>query len=142
MYMTVLIFQLSWEVSVGMETDFCVSALERSLRLYGRPETFNTDQGAQYISNEFTGTLKEQNIKISMDSKGLVMDNIMIERLWRTVKYEEIYPKEYDSVKELKTALRAYFNFYNYERSYSSPGGRSPADVYFKGDELKQAVGW
>ena len=135
-------FVLSWEISVSMETEFCVSALERSLRLYGAPEIFNTDQGAQYSSKEFTGTLKDHDVKISMDGKGRAMDNIMIERLWRTVKYEEIYLKEYDSVRELKRALGAYFNFYNYERSHSSLDGKSPADVYFEGQDLKQAVGW
>lgn len=135
-------FVLSWEVSVSMEANFCVSALEHSLRLYGGPEIFNTDQGAQYTSKEFTNTLKDHDIKISMDGKGRAMDNIMIERLWRTLKYEEIYLKEYDSVGELKKALRSYFNFYNYERSHSRLDGKSPADVYFKGQELKQAVGW
>jgi len=135
-------FVLSWEVSISMEAEFCISALERSLRLYGSPEIFNTDQGGQYTSKEFTDRLKDHDIKISMDGKGRAMDNIMIERLWRTVKYEEIYLKEYDSVKELKMALKAYFNFYNYERSHSSLDGKSPADVYFEGRELKQAAGW
>ncbi len=104
-------FVLSWEVSVTMDTEFCVSALERSLRLYGTPEIFNTDQGAQYTSNEFTGILHDHGVKISMDGKGRAMDNIFIERLWRTVKYEEIYLKEYKTVSELKTALRTYFIF-------------------------------
>jgi len=102
-------FVLSWEVSVSMETELCVSAPERSLRIYRAPEIFNTDQEAQYTSKEFTGTLKDHEVKISMDGKGRAIDNIMIERLWRTVKYEEIYLKEYESVRELKRALSVYF---------------------------------
>jgi putative transposase len=135
-------FVLSWEVSVSMEAEFCVSALERSLRLYGAPEIFNTDQGSQYTGKEFTDTLKEHGVKISMDGKGRAMDNIMIERLWRSVKYEEIYLKEYDSVADLKRALKLYFDFYNYERSHSSLDGKTPADVYFEEQELKKVIGW
>ncbi len=123
-------FVLSWEVSVSMDSEFCVSALERSLRLYGKPKIFNTDQGSQYTSNEFTGILRDHNIKISMDGKGRAMDNIFIERLWRTVKYEEIYLKEYQSVVELKAALKKYFYFYNHVRPHSSLGGKTPAEVY------------
>jgi putative transposase len=133
-------FVLSWEVSVTMDAEFCVSALERSLRLYGSPEIFNTDQGAQYTSNEFTGILREHGVQISMDGKGRAMDNIFIERLWRTVKYEEIYLKEYKTVSELKTALKTYFNFYNYERPHKSLGGKSPADIYLPSQELAQAA--
>lgn len=135
-------FVLSWEVSVTLDAAFCVSALERSLRTFGIPEVFNTDQGAQYTGKEFTGILKEHGVQISMDGKGRAMDNIMIERLWRTVKYEEIYLKEYESVADLKRALKSYFNFYNYERSHSSLGGRCPADVYYEGRELELAAGW
>ncbi len=133
-------FVLSWEVSVTMDTEFCVSALERSLRLYGAPEIFNSDQGAQYTSKEFTGILHDHGIKISMDGKGRAMDNIFIERLWRTVKYEEIYLKEYESVAELKKALKTYFHFYNYERCHKSLGRKSPADIYLAEQELKQAA--
>ncbi len=133
-------FVLSWEVSVTMDTEFCVSALERSLRLYGTPEIFNTDQGSQYTSKEFTGILQNNGVKISMDGKGRAMDNIMIERLWRTVKYEEIYLKEYRDVSELKTALKAYFHFYNYERPHSSLDGKSPGDIYIPETELAKAA--
>jgi len=133
-------FVLSWEVSLSMDAEFCVSALERSLRLYGKPEIFNTDQGSQYTSHEFTGVLKEQNIKISMDGKGRAMDNIFIERLWRSLKYEEIYLKEYDSVAALKTALKAYFYFYNYERPHSAFSGHTPAEVYFGSKILPAAA--
>jgi putative transposase len=133
-------FVLSWEVSVTMDTEFCVSALERSLRLYGTPEIFNTDQGSQYTSKEFTGVLHNNGVKISMDGKGRAMDNIMIERLWRTVKYEDIYLKEYKNVSELKTALRKYFHFYNYERPHKSLGYKSPGDIYLPAKELAKAA--
>lgn len=133
-------FVLSWEVSVSMDSEFCVSALERSLRLYGKPEIFNTDQGSQYTSNDFTGILEDNKVKISMDGKGRAMDNIFIERLWRTVKYEEVYLKEYKSVSELKTALKKYFYFYNFERPHKSLGGKTPGDVYLASKDFKKAA--
>lgn len=123
-------YVLSWELSVSMASEFCVSALERSLRSYGQPDIFNTDQGSQYTSFEFTEVLKDHNIKISMDGKGRAMDNIFIERLWRSVKYEEIYLKEYQSVEELRQELKVYFNFYNHERPHQSFNGQTPAEVY------------
>jgi putative transposase len=121
---------LSWELSISMEDDFCVSALERALRLYGKPEIFNTDQGAQFTGKAFTKTLQQAKVKISMDGKGRAMDNIFIERLWRSVKYEEIYLNEYESVYELRQALKRYFQFYNHERPHQSLGDRSPSEVY------------
>jgi putative transposase len=123
-------YVLSWEVSVTMEEAFCVSALESALRRHGRPEIFNTDQGAQFTGEAFTGVLKAAEVRISMDGKGRAMDNIMVERLWRSVKYEEIYLKEYESVGELTEALKRYFAFYNDERPHQSHGGRTPAEVY------------
>ena len=111
-------YVLSWEVSVTLEEGFCVSALESALRRHGRPQIFNTDQGVQYTGQAFTGVLKGQAIRISMDGKGRATDNIMIERLWRSVKYEEIYLKDYESIPELITALKAYFEFYNHERPH------------------------
>ena len=105
-------YVLSWEISVTMDDDFCVNALKSAIRQYGCPDIFNTDQGSQYTGKEFTGVLLEHDIKISMDGKGRAMDNICIERLWRSVKYEEIYLHEYQNVKELITALRQYFNFF------------------------------
>ena len=123
-----------------MDAEFCISALERSIRLYGDPEIFNTDQGSQYTSNEFITVLKGNNIRISMDGKGRAMDNIFIERLWRSLKYEEIYTKEYDSVAELKKALKKYFYFYNYERPHSAFGGKSPAEIYFQDEKLSTAA--
>ena len=125
-------YVLSWEVSVTMDAGFCVSALERALRRYTKPEIFNTDQGSQYTGSAFTGVLKDHGIKISMDGKGRVTDNIMIERLWRSVKYEEIYIKDYDTVEDLISGLREYFTFYNHRRPHQTLGGRTPAEV-FKG---------
>ncbi len=123
-------FVLSWEVSTSMEESFCVSSLETALRRYEKPTIFNTDQGAQYTSRAFTGVLKANDIKISMDGKGRAMDNIMIERLWRSVKYEEIYLKDYQSIDELKSSLKEYFEFYNHERPHSTHGGKTPAEIY------------
>ena len=123
-------YVLAWEVSVTMEEGFCVSALQSALRRHGRPEIFNTDQGAQFTGQAFTGVLKEAQVAISMDGKGRAMDNIMVERLWRSVKYEEIYLKDYASVAELVAGLRAYFAFYNDERPHQSLGGRTPGQIY------------
>ena len=133
-------YVLSWEVSVTMEDSFCVSALESALRRYSAPEIFNTDQGAQYTGDAFTGTLKEHGITISMDGKGRAMDNIMIERLWRSVKYEEIYVKDYQSLTELIGALKRYFEFYNNIRTHHSLAGRTPAEVYWEGSSAKLAA--
>jgi len=130
-------YVLSWEVSVTMQEDFCVSALESALRRHGTPEIFNTDQGVQYTGQGVTGVLKDKSIRISMDGKGRAMDNIMIERLWRSVKYEEIYLKDYESVSELITALRVYFDFYNHERPHQGLGGATPAQVYHSRPALK-----
>jgi putative transposase len=133
-------YVLSWEVSVTMEEDFCVSALESALRRHGKPQIFNTDQGVQYTGQAFTGVLKGQAIRISMDGKGRAMDNIMIERLWRSVKYEEIYLKDYESIPELITALKAYFEFYNHERPHQGLGGATPAEVYHDRPVLKRVA--
>jgi len=134
-YLTVVMdwysrYVLSWEVSITMDEGFCVSALERALRIHGKPEIFNTDQGSQYTGAAFTGVLKDHDIRISMDGKGRAMDNIMVERLWRTVKYEDIYIKDYETVEDLKKGLISYFWFYNNERPHQSLGDRTPAEVY------------
>jgi len=126
---------LSWEVSNTMEESFCISALERALRLYGKPEIFNTDQGSQFTGRAFTKILKENEIKISMDGKGRALDNIMVERLWRSVKYEEIYLHEYESVTALKKALNYYFHYFNNERPHQSFGDATPAEVYDGGKQ-------
>jgi putative transposase len=123
-------YVLAWEVSVTLEEHFCVSALERALRRHGCPEIFNTDQGSQYTGEAFTGILKAHGVRISMDGKGRAMDNIMVERLWRSVKYEEVYPKEYESVRELVQGLKQYFEFYNHQRPHQSLAARTPAEAY------------
>ncbi|RKZ91134.1 MAG: IS3 family transposase [Gammaproteobacteria bacterium] len=123
-------YVLSWEISMDMEASFCISTLERALRVYGRPEIFNTDQGAQFTSKRFTDVLKDAEVSISMDGRGRALDNIFIERLWRSVKYEEIYIKEYSSVNDLIQALKVYFDFYNTKRPHASLGIRTPGEVY------------
>ena len=130
---------LTWEVSVTMDDAFCVSALEQAIRLYGTPDIFNTDQGSQFTGKSFTDVLKESGITISMDGKGRAMDNIMIERLWRTVKYEEIYLKDYASVLELIASLDGYFEYYNNERAHDAFGLQTPAEAYDAGFDYAEA---
>ena len=122
-------YVLSWEISNTLEGDFCLSALEVALQR-GKPEIFNTDQGAQFTANAFTGRLEQANIRISMDGRGRAFDNIFIERLWRSVKYENIYLNEYETGTELVAGLETYFNFYNHERYHQSLDYRRPAEVY------------
>ena len=122
---------LSWELSNSMDDSFCVSALERALRLFGKPEIFNTDQGVQFTDHAFTQILKNNAIKISMDGKGRWMDNAFIERLWRSVKYEDIYIKEYSSAQHLLLGLQQYFRFYNDERPHQPLESITPSEVYF-----------
>ena len=144
-YLTVVMdwysrYVLSWEVSITMDEGFCVSALERALRIHGKPEIFNTDQGSQYTGAAFTGVLKDHDIRISMDGKGRVMDNIMVERLWRTVKYEDIYIKDYETVEDLKKGLISYFWFYNNERPHQSLDDRTPAALYWGTSSSREAA--
>lgn len=120
----------AWEVSVSLEGAFCLAALEWALQR-GRPEVFNTDQGAQFTSPAFTGRLERQGILISMDGRGRAMDNIFVERLWRTVKYEEVYLNEYAGVGEAVRNLGKYFRFYNHERPHQALGYATPASIYF-----------
>jgi putative transposase len=122
-------FVLSWALSVTMEVPFCIEALERALR-WGRPEIFNSDQGSQFTSEKFIGVLKERDIAVSMDGRGRCLDNIFIERLWRSLKYEEVYLRDYRLVPEARTGINRYFQFYNYERPHQSLGYRTPADLY------------
>lgn len=124
-------YVLSWEISVTMETSFCIAALDWALRR-GRPEIFNSDQGAQFTSHDFTKRLLDKSIRISMDGRGRVFDNIFVERLWRTVKYEDIYLKDYVDVPMLIGGLGSYFDFYNRERPHQSLDYRTPASVYYK----------
>jgi putative transposase len=124
-------YVLAWEVSVTMDTSFCLSALHWALE-QGKPEIFNSDQGAQFTSQDFTGRLTHAGVKISMDGRGRVFDNIFIERLWRSVKWEEVYLKDYESVPTAAASLGAYFTFYNQERLHQSLGYQTPATVYRK----------
>jgi putative transposase len=124
-------YVLSWEVSVSLETSFCVAALEWALQ-HGPPEMFNTDQGAQFTSEAFTRRLEQRGVKISMDGRGRAMDNIFIERLWRTVKYEDIFLHDYTNVREVIAGLKQYFRFYNHQRPHQSLGNQTPAAVYLQ----------
>ena len=125
-------FVLSWSLSLTMEVEFCVEALKRALRR-GRPEIFNSDQGSQFTSEKFTGKLAERQIAISMDGRGRCMDNIFVERLWRSLKYEEVYLKDYASVAEARAGIAGYFQFYNHERLHQSLDYRTPAALYTAG---------
>lgn len=133
-------YVLSWEVSITMDDSFCVSALERALRGQEKPEIFNTDQGSQYTGAGFTDVLKAHAIQISMDGKGRVTDNIMIERLWRSLKYEDIYIKDYPTVADLVEGLRVYFDFYNNSRPHHTLKGMTPAEVYYQSFVFKEAA--
>lgn len=123
-------YVLSWELSLTLERHFCISALEKSL-LIGHPEIFNTDQGSQFTSKDFIGILKDKEIQISMDGRGRAFDNIFVERLWRSVKQEEVYLNDYDNVRDAEYALSRYFEFYNHERYHQGLGYKRPAEVYF-----------
>ena len=124
---------LAWRLSNTLGADFCVEALEEALSRYGRPEIFNTDQGSQFTSDDFTGTLKRHDVTISMDGKGRCMDNIFVERLWRSLKYEEVYLNAYATVAEAKTGIGAWLSFYNEERQHQSLGYRTPRQIYQQG---------
>jgi putative transposase len=122
---------LSHRVSITMEADFCVEALEEALARHGRPEIFNTDQGSQFTSEAFTGVLIKNGVAISMDGKGSWRDNVFVERLWRSVKYEEIYLRAYGSVRDARASIVRYLDFYNRERPHSSLDRRTPDEAYF-----------
>ena len=122
---------LSWELSTALDTSFCLSALEKALEA-SQPEIFNTDQGSQFTSREFTGRLEKDDIRISMDGRGRVFDNIFVERLWRSVKYEEVYLHHYQTVSEARSGLARYFLFYNRERLHEALGYQTPYEVYVK----------
>jgi len=124
-------FVLAWAISNTLEVDFCIDALERAL-CQGTPEIFNTDQGAQFTSPRFTKILLNKEIAISMDGRGRVLDNIFVERLWRSVKYEEVYLHDYQSVAEARQGIKRYFQLYNYERPHQSLNYKTPAEVFFR----------
>ena len=123
-------YVVAWRLSNTLEPDFCVDALKEALG-QGQPEVFNTDQGSQFTSLEFTRVLRDHGVKISMDGKGRYTDNIFVERLWRTVKYEEVYLKAYANAAEARKELGAYFRFYNNQRPHQALGYRTPAEVFF-----------
>ncbi|WP_425339243.1 IS3 family transposase [Methylorubrum extorquens] len=129
---------LSWRLSITMEADFCVEALEEALARHGKPEIFNTDQGSQFTSHAFTSVLRQAGIAISMDGKGAWRDNVFVERLWRSVKYEEIYLRAYDTVSMARASIGRYLAFYNERRPHSSLDRRTPDQAYF--DRLPHPV--
>lgn len=125
-------YVLSWQLSDTLDTRFCVEALENSLKI-AIPEIHNSDQGSQFTSEDYLGVLKQHPIRISMDGRGRAMDNIFTERLWRTVKYEEVYLKDYQSPREARQSLTEYFDFYNQGRLHQSLGYKTPAEIYLGG---------
>ena len=122
-------YVLAWEVSITLESDFCLSALKEALS-FGKPDIFNTDRGSQFTSIDFTKVLLDAGIEVSMDGRGRVFGNIFVERLWRTVKVEEVYLRDYQTMAEATWSLGRYFRFYNQERLHQTWGYRSPAEVY------------
>jgi putative transposase len=143
MYLTAVIdwysrYVLSWRLSNTLDGGFCLEALDEALQR-GRPEIFNTDQGSQFTSREYTGRLEEAGVAVSRDGRGRALDNVFVERLWRSVKYEDIYIKDYDRVSELESGLTAYFRFYDEERPHQSLGYQTPGEVYRAG--VHRAIG-
>ncbi|BDV35753.1 hypothetical protein SS37A_32820 [Methylocystis iwaonis] len=131
---------LSHRVSITMEAAFCVEALEEALAKHGKPEIFNTDQGSQFTSLDFTRVLLDAKVAISMDGKGAWRDNVFVERLWRSVKYEEVYLHAYDSVSEARASIGRYLEFYNERRPHSSLDGRTPDEAYFGAKETAMSA--
>jgi putative transposase len=131
---------LSWRVSITMEAAFCVETLEEALALHGKPEIFNTDQGSQFTSQLFTGVLAANGVAISMDGKGSWRDNVFVERLWRSVKYEEVYLRAYDTVAAARSSIGKYLAFYNARRPHSSLDRQTPDQVYFNSLPLREAA--
>ena len=131
---------LSWRVSITMEAAFCVETLEDALARHGKPDIFNTDQGSQFTGAAFTGVLADNRIAISMDGKGAWRDNVFVERLWRSVKYEEVYLRAYDSVGDARASIGRYLGFYNSRRPHSSLDGATPDQAYFNSLPLRSAA--
>jgi len=130
-------YVLAWDISITLDAAFCIQALERALKI-SRPGIFNSDQGVQFTSVDFTSILEREGIRISMDGRGRVYDNIFVERLWRTVKYEEVYLNHYLTVADARKGLERYFNFYNMERIHESLGYRTPYEVYYEKPATRQ----
>jgi putative transposase len=131
---------LSWRLSNTLTTDFCLEAVEAAVQRYGVPEIFNTDQGSQFTSDDFVDLIQGHGIRLSMDGKGRWVDNVFVERLWKSVKYEAVYLHAYDSVAEARQGLQRYFQFYNQRRPHSSLDGQTPNAVYFSSLPLNQAA--
>ena len=131
---------LSWKLSTTMDVHFCLDAVLEAIIKHGRPEILNTDQGSQFTSLAFTGLLKENNIRVSMDGKGAWRDNVFVERLWRSVKYEEVYLRAYDTVSGTRIGLKRYFEFYNTRRPHSRLDQKTPDEVYFTTQSLPMAA--
>jgi len=131
---------LSWRISNTMDSDFCVEALQEALSRYGTPEVFNTDQGAQFTADAFTRVLKDRDVTISMDGKGRWIDNVFVERLWRSVKYEDVYLRAYETPAALRAGLENYFRFYNGRRRHTALNRRTPDAVYFEQTALTTAA--
>jgi len=123
-------YVLTWRLSTTLEADFCVDCLKEALELYGCPKIFNTDQGSQFTSSDFTGALLDQGVLISMDGRGRVFDNIFVERLWRSVKYENVYIYDYQAVPEARTGLKQYFELYDFQRLHESLDYQTPWEIY------------
>jgi putative transposase len=134
-------YVLAWRLSYSLDTSFCTAALNEALDKYGVPEYFNTDQGSQFTDKAFVGILEEKKtIKISMDGKGRALDNVFVERLWRSVKYEDVYLRKYETMFECEAGLKRYFAFYNYDRIHQSLDYKVPADIYFSKKKEKRKV--
>ncbi len=121
---------LAWRLSNTMDSSFCIEALHEALSRFGQPEIFNTDQGSQFTAEAFTSVLLARGIKISMDGKGRCIDNVFVERLWRSLKYEEVYLNDYDNLVEARAGIRRYFGFYNDRRQHQALGYQTPASFY------------
>ena len=131
---------LSWKLSITMDVSFCLEALDEALKKYGKPEIFNTDQGSQFTSIDFTGRLKKEGIAISMEGKGRWCDNVFVERFWRSIKYEEVYLHAYDSVSEARSRIGLYIQFFNSRRPHSSLQAQTPDQVYFNRSQEQLAA--
>jgi len=131
---------LSYRLSNTLDSSFCVEALEEAIAVYGAPEIFNTDQGSQFTSGAFTDVLKAHNVRISMDGKGSWLDNVFVERLWRSLKYEEVYLKAYESVAEARRSISDYFSYFNSERGHQSFGMATPDEVFYQHEQLNEAA--
>ena len=131
---------LSWRLSNSLTTDFCIEAVEEAIQRHGKPQIFNTDQGSQFTSTEFINLIQGHGIRVSLDGKGRWVDNVFVERLWKSVKYEEVYLHAYETVAEARHGLQRYFKFYNERRPHSSLDGKTPDSVYFASLPIQTAA--